>query len=127
LIGCEDGAGVAAVALFGHSFGVADYVINVSSVEGRKYSRILIWAAVKALKERGVTLLNLGGGVRPGDALEAFKRRFGGSAADVRVLMQVCDTGKYRQLCSRYCESGNFASHYFPPYWRPGSIGGKQE
>jgi hypothetical protein len=55
--------------------------------------------------------LNLGGGIRPGDALEEFKRGFANRRQPWLTSELICDPGKYRQL-----SAGHDASGFFPAY-----------
>ncbi|MDQ2974208.1 MAG: hypothetical protein M3R69_02210 [Acidobacteriota bacterium] len=97
-----------------HTKDIADYFINASTNQGRRYTRILLWAAARELKRRGVRYFNLGGGVREGDTLEAFKRRFGGTPLNVPVLKQVFLPEEFMAL-SGQAEAVDRAG-YFPPY-----------
>ncbi len=96
---------------------MADYFLSAATEEGRKYTRVLLWQAMLELKKRGVKSFNLGGGAKPGDALEAFKRRFGGQARPIPVLKQVYDETAFARLCQ---QAGTAAGTdgYFPPYRR---------
>jgi Acetyltransferase (GNAT) domain len=60
--------------------------------------------------------LNLGGGLRPGDALEEFKRGFANRTLAWRTSEIVCDPGRYAEL-SGDREVGGF----FPAYRAPRS------
>jgi hypothetical protein len=97
---------------------VADYFINAGTNQGRRYSRILLWESARELKRRGVRYFNLGGGIRDGDPLDAFKRRFGGDSSSFQVLKQVYLGEKFTALCARagVVENGK---GYFPPYRPP--------
>ncbi|HEX2468833.1 MAG TPA: GNAT family N-acetyltransferase [Solirubrobacterales bacterium] len=53
---------------------------------------------VRLADELGLPL-NLGGGVRPGDGLEAFKRGFANSELPFRTHEIVCDHAEYERLC----------------------------
>ena len=59
--------------------------------------------------------LNLGGGIRPGDALEHFKRGFANSTAPFYTHEVVCDTAAYERL-----RAGREDSAFFPLYRAPG-------
>ncbi len=107
-----------AVVLCLYSTDIADYFINASTKQGRNYTRILLWAAVRELKRRGVRYLNFGGGVRDGDALEAFKRRFGGISLNVPVLKQVYEREQFMALCRQ--AGATERRDHFPPYRGPG-------
>lgn len=116
IVGARERDSVQAVSLFLSTPHGADYFLNAATEDGRKYSRSLLWTAIRELKNRSVPSLNLGGGVHPGDSLEAFKRRFGGSPVSGQVFRQVFDPGKYAYLM-RYCEDAD-PQGYFPPYWK---------
>jgi len=104
-----------AVVLCLYTNDIADYFINASTNHGRKHTRILLWAAVRELKRRGVRCFNLGGGARDADALDTFKRRFGGKSMGVPVLKQVYIHEQFTALC-RQAGAVDHATGYFPPY-----------
>ena len=118
LVGVKDETGIQAVSLFLNGQGVSDYFLNASSEIGRSYSRSLIWSAVLHLKDNGVVKLNLGGGVKPGDSLDDFKRRFGGVKAVGQSVKVVFNREAYDRLCLKYCSRNNVEGGYFPPYWQ---------
>ncbi len=94
----------------------AEYFINASSEIGRQTTRALIWEGIKQLKSKGVTEINLGGGVSEGDHLDQFKRRFGGIAQKLLLLKGIASNDEYQRLCTSYNVS-NENNNYFPPYW----------
>ncbi len=118
ILGVEEYSRIVAVTLFLHTPFTADYFLNAATPEGRKYTRFLVWLSIKYLKERNISFLNLGGGAKPGDTLEQFKRRFGGQMIQGQVLRQVFDQNKYMYLCSKYCQNNHSKIDYFPPYWK---------
>jgi hypothetical protein len=118
LVGVEDETGIPAVAVFLYTSCVAEYFVNASSPEGRKYTRVMVWTALKMLKDLGVQRLNMGGGVKPGDSLDDFKRRFGGRQVCGQVLKKVIRPSRYERLCEKYCRGDYASAGYFPPYWR---------
>ncbi len=59
--------------------------------------------------------LNLGGGLRSGDALDHFKRGFSNSSAPFYTHELICDPLAYRRLAAGCEDSG-----YFPLYRAPG-------
>ncbi len=119
LLGIETASGIEAVAMFLHTPYTADYFLNATTPEGRQHTRLLVWSAIKALKQLRVPGLNLGGGVRDDDTLAQFKRRFGGRTVRGQALKQIFDRDKYSCLCRRYCAAGHDQTGFFPPYWRP--------
>ena len=104
-----------AVVLCLYTADVADYFINASTPDGRADTRILLWAAMLELKRRGVRYLNVGGGVSEGDALDAFKRRFGGRGYRAPVLKQVYLRERFSMNC-RLAGVAEAATGFFPPY-----------
>jgi hypothetical protein len=107
-----------AVALFGHTPHGADYLFNVSVPGGERHAVALIWWAVERLRELGVESLDLGGGIRPGDDVAEFKRRFGGAELPLASLRQVYRPDAYERLC-RAAGVSSARSGWFPPYRAP--------
>jgi Acetyltransferase (GNAT) domain len=58
--------------------------------------------------------LNLGGGIRPGDALEEFKRGFANRTLAWRTSELICDPRRYAEL-----SAGRDAGGFFPAYRAP--------
>jgi hypothetical protein len=67
------------------------------------------------LRALGVTSLNLGGGIREGDDLAEFKRRFGAAELPLVSLRQVYRQDEYERLC-REAGVTSHRSAWFPPY-----------
>lgn len=95
----------------------ADYFLNAASPEGKEATRYLLWEMIKSLKSEGIERLHLGGGVKEGDDLDNFKRRFGGKKIVLKKVNGVINNEEYQSLCSRYQISEN-DTDYFPPYWQ---------
>ncbi len=110
---------VSAVSLFPYAGARADYYLNGAAPDGRHHARGLVWTAMTALKQRGVQSFNLGGGVRPGDSLDSFKRRFGAQPVETRVLCQVFDAHAYAKACAHRGVEPDDDSGYFPIYRKP--------
>jgi hypothetical protein len=117
LIGVEDTQGIQAVSIFLHTEFAAEYFLNATTLKGRKYSRKILWQAIETLKNMEVARLNLGGGVKPGDTLDDFKRRFGGKALDGQALKIIFNRDVYNTLSEKYFGGSYQAEGYFPPYW----------
>jgi hypothetical protein len=96
---------------------IAEYFLSATSNEGRIYTRLLLWEAIKALKKKGIHSINLGGGLKTDDSLDAFKRRFGGKHHTLKVIKQVINENKYNELCTDFGCSAEYDNKYFPPYW----------
>jgi hypothetical protein len=67
-----------------------------------------------------VEWLNLGGGIRPGDDLAEFKRRFGAVELPLASLRQVYRADAYEELCRAAGVTSERAG-WFPPYRASGA------
>jgi hypothetical protein len=114
------GDALESVALFGHTAHGGDYLFNVSVPGGEWHAVHLIWWAVERLRALGVESLNLGGGVRPGDDLAEFKRRFGAAELPLVSLRQVYRPDVYEELC-RAAGVTSARDGWFPPYRATGA------
>jgi hypothetical protein len=115
LVGYIQGEEVLAASLFGYTSTAADFLFNVSVDEGRQYSAGLMWIAIRELQTLKIPTLNLGGGIRSGDALAGFKERFGGSKVKLASLRQVYNREVFEELCQAG-GTGAANNNYFPPY-----------
>ena len=70
-------------------------------------------ATIRLADDLGVRL-NLGGGVKPGDGLEDFKRGFSNTELPFTTHEIVCDPGAYASL-----SAGREGSRFFPAYRAP--------
>ncbi len=104
------------VVIFLYKGNRAEYFINASSDIGRQATRTLIWEAIKRLKIKGVSQINLGGGVSDNDHLDQFKRRFGGTSEKLLLMKGITSNDVYQMLCNTYNVSSD-DNTYFPPYW----------
>ncbi len=116
LVGAESGARIEAVAVFGHAPTGGDYLFNVSVPGGERHSAALVWFAVERLHALGATTLNLGGGVREGDGVARFKRRFGAAYLPLVSLRQIYVPTVYQRLCRQAGVCAGDRSGYFPAY-----------
>ncbi|EKD71932.1 MAG: hypothetical protein ACD_46C00059G0001, partial [uncultured bacterium] len=101
-----------AISLFLHTPYIADYFINASTIDGRRHARGLLWTGIEMLKQLSIPSLNLGGGIKPNDNLDKYKRRFGGVLYSSPVLKQIYNQEKFDMLCKKIYDHHN----YFPPY-----------
>jgi hypothetical protein len=115
IVGAGTGGALESVAIFGHTPHAGDYLFNVSIPGGERHAVHLIWSAVERLRELGVPSLNLGGGIREGDDLAEFKRRFGAGELPLASLRQVYLPDLYERLC-REAGVTSDRSGWFPPY-----------
>jgi hypothetical protein len=116
LLGAEVDGELEAVSVFAHTPYIADYLFNVSIPAGRRHSAPLIWYGAQCLKSAGTPLLNLGGGIRPGDGVAGFKARFGARETPLRSLRQVYRPDVYQELCRLASVASVTPGDYFPPY-----------
>jgi hypothetical protein len=98
-IGAAAGSSVEAVAVFPFFGERAEYHIGATSAEGRHLTAWLLWRGIQKLRELGIRILNLGGGVRPQDGLYQFKEKFGGQSLALHSVNQIYHPNTYRRLC----------------------------
>lgn len=91
---------VEAITLFLFNGDQGESFLNAATPEGRRHSRGLYWLGALRLRELGVAVLNLGGGVSGGDALSEFKQRLGARIAATLALRQVFDPVRYGEACA---------------------------
>ena len=116
LLGSGDEKSVTAVSIFAWTPSCAEYLFNVSRPEGRQYSAPIIWHAALRLRQMGIPLLNLGGGITKNDGVAQFKKRFGAKRMPLGSLRQVFRRDVYDQLCSEVGADPDSRSGYFPPF-----------
>jgi hypothetical protein len=119
MVGAQTNGRLETVAVFGHTPYGADALFNVSVPGGERHTVHLIWWAVERLRALGIENLNLGGGVRQGDDVAEFKRRFGAAELPLASLRQVFLPDRYAELCRRAGVAPEDRSGYFPPYRAP--------
>jgi len=105
---------VVAVSVFAYTKDIAEYLFNISDQNGKAQTVPLLWEGMRVLKELGIPLLNLGGGLKRGDSLSEFKERFGAEKFPQTVLKQVYNKKIFQQLCDTTGVSDQ--DDYFPPY-----------
>ena len=111
---------IQAVCVFNIANGCAEAHIMGSTERGRSLLPWLIWQGATQLRQRGATILNLGGGGHPGDGLYRFKERFGGNPKSLRAVRQIYDKARYRDLCRQAGVSMLQAARF--PAYRAGSM-----
>jgi hypothetical protein len=103
---------VAASAITAISDGFLHYYLSGTADAHRRRapSKNLIVACTDHADELGLPL-NLGGGVKPGDGLEEFKRGFANRELPFRTYELVCDRAAYDELSAGREDDG-----FFPLY-----------
>jgi hypothetical protein len=114
---CDDR--LVAVTFFGWADGIADALFNISLPEGRDAATALLTEGAERLRTRGISLLNIGGGIRRGDDVERAKQLFGASARPLLHLKQVFAPSRFRQLCAAAGTEAPDSTAFFPPYHAP--------
>ena len=106
---------VAAAAIATRSDGFLHYYLSGTADAHRRQapSKNLIVAVNDLADELGLPM-NLGGGLRPGDGLEEFKRGFANRELTFRTHELVCDRASYERL-----SKGRPAEGFFPLYRAP--------
>jgi hypothetical protein len=117
-VGAATGGRVVAVTTFGYTTLCGEFLFNVCVPEGRSFSTALLWEGMLALKQRGVPMLNLGGGVRPGDGVAQYKQRFRPTTMWSPALCQVYAPEVYVQMCRQSGADPGERTGYFPAYRR---------
>jgi serine/alanine adding enzyme len=112
-----------AAALFLSGGGAMHYFLAATSDEGRRTAaaNLVIFEGMRRARDAGLAVLNLGGGVRDGDALQAFKTSFGPGRAEYHVGSAVHDDAAYLELCAR--AGVDPADGFFPAYRKPVAAG----
>jgi hypothetical protein len=105
-------SGMAAGAIAVLSDGILHYYLSGTAEQHLSNSpaKNLIAAVIDFAEELGVPM-NLGGGVRRGDSLEAFKKGFANAELPFRTHEIVCDRAAYEQLSAGLEDTG-----FFPLY-----------
>jgi Acetyltransferase (GNAT) domain len=108
-------SGVAAGAVAVLSDGIVHYYLSGTADEHLRASpaKNLIAAVIDFAERLGMPM-NLGGGVKPGDSLEAFKMGFANAELPFRTHEIVCDRAVYEQLGAGREDTG-----FFPLYRAP--------
>jgi hypothetical protein len=111
-----------AAALFLCGAGAMHYFLSASTDEGRgsAATNLIIYEAMRIARDSGLGVLNLGGGLREGDALHGFKCSFGPGRAPYYVGSAIHDQAAYRRLSER--AGADPADAYFPAYRRPAAV-----
>jgi hypothetical protein len=112
LLALEPGGELAAASIAVQSDGMFHYYLSGTADEHLRGSpmKSIVAAMIEFAAERGLPL-NLGGGVRPGDPLEEFKRGFANREQPFRTHELVCDPEAYERL-----SAGREAVDFFPAY-----------
>lgn len=108
----EPGGQVAAASVVTRSDGQLHYYLSGSTDRflGDSPMKNLVAAIVDFGEQLGLPV-NLGGGLRPGDALEEFKRGFANRSEPFHTSEIVCNAEAYERLAA-----GHDAGGYFPAY-----------
>jgi GNAT acetyltransferase-like protein len=106
------GGEVAAASIAAVSDGFLHYYLSGSADAhlGDSPMKNIVSSLVEHAEELGVPL-NLGGGIKPGDALEEFKRGFANRTEQWHTSEIICDAERYREL-----SAGRPSSSFFPLY-----------
>lgn len=114
ILGALLGPCVEAVMVFPYSGLRAEFFLGASSIDGRDLTAWLLFQAFLRMRSAGISLLNLGGGVTPGDGLYEFKKRFGGKAFRLGKFLQIYNLDTYIGCCKD--ANVDPENNYFPAY-----------
>ncbi len=115
VLGRSEEIDIGAGAIAALSDGVLHYYLGGTAdraLDASPFKNVVV-AMMDLADELGVPL-NLGGGVRPGDGLEDFKRGFANTEAPFRTHEVICDPAAYRELAG-----GREVGEFFPAYRAP--------
>ena len=118
VVGAAGDSGVEAAAVFGATPHAGDFLINVAVPDGRRHATDLVWYGAVALIERGVPVLNLGGGAREDDEVARAKQRWRAERRPLRALRQIYRPDVYEEL-SQAAGVDPSDEGYFPRYRSP--------
>jgi hypothetical protein len=122
LLGVESASGELVTAyLFAHTPFCAENLFSVTTPVGRGYTTALLWEGIRRVRDLEVPWLNLGGGASPGDPIDYFKQRFGGTALPLGSLQQIYSPDVFARLSARAGVEASRTS-YFPPYRSPAAV-----
>ncbi|MHA7629331.1 GNAT family N-acetyltransferase [Corallococcus sp. M7] len=109
--------GVASAALCVSSDGMLHYYLGGTADAhlSRSPAKNVFGTLVELCSQLGVTL-HLGGGIRPGDSLEQFKRSLSNASSRLHTHELICDPAVYACL-----SEGRGGSDFFPAYRAPRS------
>ncbi|MBN8472462.1 GNAT family N-acetyltransferase [Corallococcus exiguus] len=107
--------GVASAALCVSSDGMLHYYLGgtADAYLSRSPAKNVFGTLVELCSQLGVTL-HLGGGVRPGDSLEQFKRSLSNASSRLHTHELICDPAVYARLSEGRDDTG-----FFPAYRAP--------
>eukprot|EP00439_Symbiodinium_sp_Y106_P088545 s1_g1081.t1 len=117
LVGTQNDQGeVTCVALMSTTPACGDYLYMASTPEGDADGMGVLWLGLQALAERGVSICNLGGGIREDDGVSEMKRRLGGQARNIPIIQEIFDDARYTSLCEA-AGVAKVGGGYFPAYY----------
>ncbi|HEY7253395.1 MAG TPA: hypothetical protein VIG37_23055 [Methylomirabilota bacterium] len=119
LVGAGADGRVEAAALGAYTPYCGEGLFQVSLPDRPRHAVQLVWHRVNRLKALGVPRFNLGGGIKDGDGVAAFKEQFGGTKLPLRSLRQIYRPDVFEQLCRQTGAVGHDPAGYFPPYRTP--------
>ena len=101
VLGAAIGESLESVTVFCVAGNHAEAHINGCTERGRELGAWLFWNGARRLSENGVDVLNIGGGIRPGDGVQGFKERFHATPRPLQGVRQIYDPATYLELCRR--------------------------
>jgi hypothetical protein len=122
ILGATNAGRIIAVMVIVHSTTIADAVFNISLPEGRDAQAPLLWEAALRLRTRGISILNVGGGIRRGDSVAQAKSYYGARVLPLRCLKQVYNPDRFAELCRIAGVDPSERVGYFPPYRAAGVL-----
>ena len=114
------GLSVAAALILLDGQGTVHYHLSGSQPDAARMgaNNLLLWEIIRWASANGFRQFHLGGGVRPGDGLEKFKRSFGGKPLPFEVANLIVHPTRYEELADERNTHGE-PGQFFPAYRRP--------
>jgi hypothetical protein len=115
LVGASDDEGICTAMTFATTPYCAEYHLNVSVRDGKRFTAPLMWWGVQQLEMMGIRWLNLGGGAARNDSLAKAKERYGPARLPFRSAREIYRPEEYQRLC-RIADQDPENTSYFPAY-----------
>jgi hypothetical protein len=121
----REGTPVSSALLMRHEH-LLHYHLTGSNPDGARmgFNNLMLWTASDFVATHGIAQFHLGAGLRAGDDLFRFKRKFGGRELEYRVSGLIVEKEIYRARTEQRARECNVtaeelcATHYFPAYRR---------
>lgn len=119
IVGTAASGSIESVLILGATGYAGEWLLSVNVGDGKSRTTDLLWHGIRALIEKGVPVLNLGGGGREDDSIARAKQRLGPQRHALRSLQEVYRPAVYAELCRLAAVDHVAPGGYFPAYRSP--------